>query len=376
QSHYETDALRWYWGDDNLRIRSRAVERPLDVMPMADQRKLPEWVIPIGNSRLILSASGSAFVVDAGYRKLLPELQRLHKAGRFRKLDGIWITHYHDDHTDYVNQVAQAFDCPVYFIDWMKDILENPSRYRMPCLTTEPIRNYPGRKDGEKLRWNEFEFTFLNFPGQTMYHGGLLARRYQGQAQNEALLFVGDSFTPSGMDDYCMQNRNIIREGAGYLYCLDKIASLKQDAWLINQHVEPMFQFSTDQLTRMKKELSERAAILRDLAPWPDPNYALDESWARVYPYGTETEPGKVVTLELRIFNHSPERETYSVNWHLPTGWKIVEAQREVAIPAQREGVARVRFRTGSNGLHIVTADVAFGGRRLPEWTEAMIRVR
>src|SRR5690606_1017791 len=39
-SHYETDALRWYWGDENHRIRSLAVERPMDVMPMAEQAKL------------------------------------------------------------------------------------------------------------------------------------------------------------------------------------------------------------------------------------------------------------------------------------------------------------------------------------------------
>ena len=36
QSHFETDALRWYWGDENHRIRSRAVGRPMEVMPMAE----------------------------------------------------------------------------------------------------------------------------------------------------------------------------------------------------------------------------------------------------------------------------------------------------------------------------------------------------
>src|SRR5439155_16585862 len=43
-SHFATDALRWYWGDDNLRIRSRTAldGRPVDSMPMAEQRPLPE----------------------------------------------------------------------------------------------------------------------------------------------------------------------------------------------------------------------------------------------------------------------------------------------------------------------------------------------
>jgi len=39
-SHYSIDALRWYWGDENLRVRSRKALEGLSVdwMPMADQR--------------------------------------------------------------------------------------------------------------------------------------------------------------------------------------------------------------------------------------------------------------------------------------------------------------------------------------------------
>ncbi len=70
QSHFETDALRWYWGDENHRIRSKAVERPMDILPMAEQSKLPADILAIGNSRVILSKTGNAFVVDAGYRNL------------------------------------------------------------------------------------------------------------------------------------------------------------------------------------------------------------------------------------------------------------------------------------------------------------------
>ena len=76
QSHFEIDALRWYWGDENHRIRSRAVGRPMDIMPMAEQSKLPADILPIGNSRVILSKTGNAFVVDAGYRNLSEVLEK------------------------------------------------------------------------------------------------------------------------------------------------------------------------------------------------------------------------------------------------------------------------------------------------------------
>src|ERR1019366_4079682 len=66
------------------------------------------------------------------------------------------------------------------------------------------------------------------------------------------------------------------------------------------------------------------------ITPWPDPNYAIDESWAAVDPYGSEARDGENVTLRLRILNHAPQRETYQVKWNVPAGWMMLEANREV----------------------------------------------
>lgn len=371
QSHFETDALRWYWGDDNHRIRSRAVERAMNVLPMAEQSKLPPDILAIGNSRVILSKSGHAFLVDAGFRRTLPELESMKAEGKIRGVDGIWITHYHDDHTDYVNDVMKTFQSPVYFTKSMTEVIGNPAAFRLPCLTLKPIPTNNAKADGETLRWNEWQFTFWNFPGQTLYHGGLVARRDDGQTY----LFVGDSFTPSGMDDYCMQNRDFLRKGAGYEYCLRKIASLPKDAWLMNQHVEPMFRYTSEQLDRMQSELEKRSAILREMSPWPDINYMVDESWARLYPYGSETKVGSPVTLTLRITNHAPSRTTYRIKWNVPPGWQTVDHQESVALAPRQEGEIRAAFRPSQPGLHVVTADVSFGSQNLQEWTEALVRV-
>jgi glyoxylase-like metal-dependent hydrolase (beta-lactamase superfamily II) len=287
-SHFEVDALRWYWGDENHRIRSKAVEQAMDVMPMAEQGKLPNDIIAIGNSRLILSRTGAAFLVDAGYRQLLPELQRLREAGKIKSVDGIWITHYHDDHTDYVKDVIAEFRSPVYFTARMAEVLGKPGAFRLPCLPTRPVPVSGAKRDGETLRWNEWQFTFWDFPGQTLYHGGLVAKRDDGQT----FLFTGDSFTPSGMDDYCMQNRDFLRAAEGYEFCLRRISTLPENAWLINQHVEPLFRYSGAQVSRMQRELAKRSATLKQLSPWPDINYSIDESWARIHPYGSEVRAG------------------------------------------------------------------------------------
>lgn len=373
-SHYSVDALRWYWGDDNLRIRSRTAldGRAVDWMPMAEQRPLPEWAMAIGNTRLLLSNTGEGFLIDAGYRGTRPKLDELAAQGRLKGVEGIWITHYHDDHTDYAQALADHFRCPIYFTPRLRDILEHPSNYRMPCLTTAPITSGRPQPNGTRMRWHEFQLTFVDFPGQTLYHDGLLAERDGGGS----LFFTGDSFTPSGMDNYCLQNRDFVNDGQGYLYCLRVLQGLSKDVWLVNQHIEPVFGFSDEQYARMRAEFLRQREALAELAPWPDANYAIDESWARVEPYASEVRSGDKVALRLQILNHSTRAETYRVKWNLPAGWKIVNADREITIPARGERAARAEFTAQRDGLQLVTADLSFGGRQLTEWAEALVRVR
>jgi hypothetical protein len=126
----------------------------------------------------------------------------------------------------------------------------------------------------------------------------------------------------------------------------------------------------------MQSELVKRSETLKELSPWPDINYSIDESWARIHPYGSEVRTGDVVEFELRILNHAPDRTRYRVNWNLPTGWSLIDAQDSVTIAARREGSVRARLRAGSPGLHILTSDISFAGRELKTWTEAVVRVR
>jgi len=234
-----------------------------------------------------------------------------------------------------------------------------------------PITSGKPQADGTRMRWHEFQLTFFDFPGQTRYHDGLLAERDGGGA----LFFAGDSFTASGIDNYCLQNRDFAREGEGYLYCLKVLQGLGKDVWLVNQQVDPTFRFSGEQFARVRTELLNQMPVLQELAPWPDLNYAIDESWAAVDPYGSEVRAGENVTLRLRILNHAPRAETYRLKWNVPADWKAVQADREVMIPRREERAARAVFAVEGAGLHVVTSDVEFAGRQLHEWTEALVRV-
>lgn len=367
-SHFATDALRWYWGPDSWRTRGTLAmgQAPSPHMPMAVERDLPPWIIAIGNSRLIVSTTGAAFLTDAGYPQILEKLEELQQQGRFRNLEGIWVTHYHDDHTDHVAKVARKFGAKVYFHEKIRDIVQNPARYRMPCLTTNPIAG-EARGEADRWQWREFQFASYFFPGQTLYHGGLSLTRESG----EKIFFVGDSFTPSGTDDYCLQNRNFVHAGEGYRYCLDLLEKLGGEHWLINQHVAPMFRYNGEQMTRMRTELARREKLLAELTPLPDANYAVDESWARMYPYSLK---GREVTVSLQLENHTAAPREFRVRWNVPPGWTLVSGEQRVTVPARTAGAAVATLRAGAAPeVAVLTADVAFAGFEFRRWTEAIL---
>ena len=123
-SHFAIDALRFYRGDDKIRAMAARVlgPTPIEWMPTAEKvdAKLPDWIIPITNSRLLVSRTGAAFLVDAGNRRVVDEVGRLKREGKIKQLDGIYITHYHDDHTNMAQAMADEYHCPVYFCREMR----------------------------------------------------------------------------------------------------------------------------------------------------------------------------------------------------------------------------------------------------------------
>jgi hypothetical protein len=88
------------------------------------------------------------------------------------------------------------------------------------------------------------------------------------------------------------------------------------DAYLVNQHVEPLFSFSSNQLTELRKSLEARIPILKNLTPFDDANYSIDEQWFRLAPYVQKTNSNKPLTIEATILNHSREAKDFHIQLH------------------------------------------------------------
>ena len=335
----------------------------------------PGWMRCIGNSRLLLSQSGAGWLIDCGSQAIIDEINKLRDAGLLTSLEGVFITHYHDDHTEKVNALLKTFPCPVFVTPLMADVARRPQAYRLPCLTTESITDVTVVPDRHTRRWREFQLTFYDYPGQTLHHSALLVEHDNG----ERLFFLGDSFTPSGIDDYCLLNRNLMHEGEGYLRCLDILATLPDNRMLVNEHVSPVFQFDAPQLALMRKTLAERKALLAELFPWDEANYGIDEQWARIYPYGQTACPGQTVEVEVRILNHSGRSHEYTVTPHGPEGSRVEPPSARLTVEPRTEGAIAMRIGVPASAISsacVITADIAFDGWNLCHWCEALIEIR
>ncbi len=378
RAYFRTDALRWYWGEDNLRQRARRIlgDTPAEWMPMAVKLRQtpPRWWYKFGTSRLLVSDSKAAFLIDCGSEDAVDQIRRLKRRGVFTKLEGIFVTHFHDDHTEFVQTLAVDEGVPVYAGGELQDILENPGAYHMPAMTYNAIRPIRALTEGQKLRWREFEFRYTYFPGQAIYHGGMDVRRDNG----ERYFFIGDSFSPSGLDDYCLLNRHLLHPATGHFLCLDKIGSMQGDYWLVNQHIDEVFRYDQRQLDTMRQVLETKRSVIADLVPWEDPNFGVDEQWSRFYPYGMQARPGVEADLYAVILNHLPEPQTYLVRPNVPSGWTCVPAYAEVHVQPREEERTHFRITPGpeESGLTVVTGDVAFREHELRQWIEALVVVK
>ncbi len=372
------NAGRWYFRERYDVLAQRALDTPTKV-PWMDwaatiDETHPSWMIPIQNSRLLLSASGAGWLIDCGSQAIVDEIKKLRDAGRLTSLEGLFITHYHDDHTDKVSDLREAFPCPIYVTPIMEDVLKRPQAYRLPAMTDQPIADLTVVPDRHTRHWREFQLTFYDYPGQTLYHDALLVEHDNG----EKLFFLGDSFTPSGIDDYCLLNRNLMHEGDGYLYCLDVLETLPADCLLVNEHVGPAFRFDALQLAHMRNVLTQRKKLLTDLFPWDEANYGIDERWARIYPYGQTARPGQTVGVEVRILNHSDGARAYTVTPHVPQGFRVQPDQIRVTIDPRKEAPAVFQVTVPlSNAMpaSVITADIAFDRWDLRHWCEAVLEL-
>jgi glyoxylase-like metal-dependent hydrolase (beta-lactamase superfamily II) len=308
---------------------------------------------------------GSPGIVDR-IKKMLAESE-------IKSVEGLWVTHYHFDHTDGIPRFQEEFDCPCITDRRLAQVLTNPRAWRLPCLAPEPIQVHRPMEDGQSWQWHEFKLTSYNYPGQTLYHDALLA-----ETGDLRMLFVGDSHTMSGIDDYCAYNRNWLGRNVGFQYCISLIEKL-DPTHIFNCHVNDAFAFTPEEIRFMRKNLDARERLFGELVPWDHANYGMDASWVRCFPYAQKAKPGDQVQVEVVLTNHSTVPHDAACRAVLPIALGGKAAPwAEAQIPAKAEEPVPLALRIPPDappGRYVVPVDVKYGPWQLPQFAEAIIEV-
>lgn len=367
-NYLSTSAL-WYYFPHLLAKQTRT--RPLI---SARKASLPPFLQHIGTSWMLISEDKSAFVMDCGSLEVIQQIEQLIKEGKIKGVEVLWITHTHDDHTDAINQFRQRFCCRVIAEDSVAKVVSLPSAWKLPCLSPNSILIDRIVKHSESWQWKEFTLTAYHFPGQSLYHSGLLV-----EGKGLRLFFCGDSFTPTGIDDYCAFNRNFLGKDRGYEFCLNLLETIKPDM-IFNSHISEPFVFSSNHLKALKKQLRTRWKLFKEIFPWDDPNYGIDPYWAYCYPYEQEGREGEVVMIEVVIINHLHQSIRCSARLNLPPFPEKIEGI------FFREGEAKPKDETKlplfltiptiENPVSLVlTVDVDLNGMIFPQFADCVIKV-
>jgi len=342
-------------------------------MPIRPGIKPPDCLRHFGTTWMLVSETGGALVMDVGSPGIVDRIKKMLAAGEIQRVEGLWVTHYHFDHTAGIRRFQQEFDCPCIVQRRLAEVLTRPRAWRLPCLDPEPVRVDRPVEDGESWRWHEFTLTAYFYPGQTLYHDALLAET--GQLR---MLFVGDSHTMAGIDDYCAYNRNWLGRSEGFPYCLELIDRLRP-THMFNCHVADAFTFTAEEIRFMQQNLDQREKLFGALLPWDHPNYGLDPSWVRPHPYSQQAKPGARVRLEVVVTNHSDGPRPAACRIMPPRCFRAGPGPWiQGSVPAKTEKALPVSLAIPSHlqpGRYIVPIDIRYGPWELPRFTEAVIDV-
>ena len=382
-SYVAISALRYYFPDMFADYAGRPGH-----MPIREGKAVPPFLRHIGTTWIVISATKAALVMDCGDPAVLQALRQFQANGEITEVTACWVTHYHDDHVDALDQFQAAYPCPTYADNTVAAVVSAPHAFRLPCLSPTTVRIDQITQEGASWQWNEFRLTAYHFPGQTYYHGGLLV-----EGQGVRLFFSGDSFTMAGIDDYCSGNRNLLGAGVGYDHCLALLAEL-QPTHIFNCHVGPAFDFTSDEIAHMRANLAARVQSYGRLLPWDQPNYGLDEQWVRCEPYEQQILPGVATTLTVVVTNHSAVAKAVHCQPILPAAWRTSSAEQQLTIPAHSEGrllftitmphalltnethhrAATIDHTTAAQPERIVIPiEVTYDGRALGQFREAIL---
>ena len=313
-------------------------------------------------SYAILSDSGKALLYDFGYVDL-EQIQRMKKEFGIKHVV-VTFSHYHDDHIIRTYELLRDGGVEVWIHESMLDVLENPTRYNLPCLIPFPITADRVLHDGEPFDWEGYKLEFFHMPGQTDFHQGLFT-----VVDGKKVMFTGDNTWKKG-DPQRIRNGPVIPQNeyfldGGFITCAKKMLEYLPDI-VLPAHTEE-YSPTKEDLDQFLGWAYKLRDVMTGLILQPDPNFGMDYLWCHFYPFRHIVSDDREFQVELIVRNHLYRPAKVEVTLKLPNEVRCALPSRTFTMKPKSQVAVPFRLRRAGGAGHrmVVTADLTFNGRRL-----------
>lgn len=327
----------------------------------------------MANTYMLLSESGKALVIDFGYdfitgipsgsdraarRPWLYTLPALKRQFGVREIDVVIPTHYHDDHVAGFNLLRSVEGTEVWVAESFAAILENPSRYDLPCLWYDPIAVDRRLPLGLPIQWEEYSFSLYPLPGHTRH-----AVAIYFEVDGKRVLATGDQYQDhDGLElNYVYSNQFQIYD---YVASANLYQRLNPDL-ILSGHWEPLA-VTPEYLERLVWMGEELATLHNELLPH-DPDLGAEGFVGRLYPYQVTVSDRQPVELEAEIRNPFDCPADAIVQMVVPEGWRVLDARladRELGLDPAGTVCLELRSLDTHTIVFRVLPPAGFRGRR------------
>jgi glyoxylase-like metal-dependent hydrolase (beta-lactamase superfamily II) len=349
------------------------------------------------NFYVVLSDSGKALFVDYGHafwphmhigpdhdgpetmRFVEHHLDELREDYGVTSFDLVVPTHIHDDHTCGIPYLQKFHGTQCWALEEVGQVLADPAAWAStPCTFPKPIRIDRWLRDGERFRWEEYEFEIRFAPGQTEFHSV-----YAGLIDGRKVAFTGDNWflaevALGGKVEMLPYQTTVLRNSfqlAMHRRCAEVMRELAPE--LIcpgHRDVLPCFKKDLDAYCDF---IARKEQVFRALVGEPADHF-IDLFWARLLPYLAVVRPGQELAYRLLLRNNLGRSATYAARLLPPPGWTASPELQGIELAAGARGEIALRAvapRTADGVRRLLTAEIHIDGRSQGPVSEALVTV-
>ncbi len=337
--------------------------------------QVSEHVIQDGGSttQIVVSENGKALLFDCGKEFSLERLKEAKAKFGFDRVDVIIPSHWHYDHVDGIEAIADAEGAEVWVWEGLAEYLEHPERFPTTCWTGQSIEIDRVLKENETFEWGGYSFQVYHHPVHTEQQMGLYAKV---DGLDFYLVADGTGYTRDGRIRSPIHCYNGLSLNSGIIKTAQSF--LKASPYICLPAHSNVFAVAPDDKYEFYNWSVVTTDAIRALLSPPIQDLGFDPYWVSFYPVRTKIKSGQEVKKNIRLKNYTKN----PVTGHFKLkSYGDIAFENEIINYTLNPGETKdfpVRIRVenfAGKGIHIVTADIEFNGQVFGEYPQAYIEL-